>query len=69
LPVIPAITSRMPPIESPAVTDAEPGNLLGELERRQEDVIAQLDDLEAQLAEVLRGLGVEPIVDVDPDIA
>jgi len=59
----------MPPIESPAVTDAEPGNLLGELERRQEDVIAQLDDLEAQLAEVLRGLGVEPIVDVDPDIA
>lgn len=36
-----------------------PGQLLADLERRQDDVLAQLDDLEAKLAEVLRGLNVE----------
>ena len=33
-----------------------PGQLLADLERRQDDVLAQLDDLEAKLAEVLKGL-------------
>ena len=33
-----------------------PGGLLGELERRQDDVLSQLDDLDAKLAEVLKGL-------------
>lgn len=36
--------------------DAAPGGLLGELERRQDDVLAQLDDLDAKLAQVLKGL-------------
>ncbi|MCD0459162.1 hypothetical protein [Roseiconus lacunae] len=36
--------------------DAAPGGLLGELERRQDDVLQQLDDLDAKLTEVLREL-------------
>lgn len=36
-----------------------PGQLLADLERRQDDVLAQLDDLEAKLADVLKGLNVE----------
>jgi hypothetical protein len=36
-----------------------PGQLLADLERRQDDVLAQLDDLEAKLADVLEGLNVE----------
>lgn len=44
-------------------SDAEPGGLLGELERRQDDVLSQLDDLDAKLAEVLKGL--EPASDTE----
>lgn len=36
--------------------DPAPGGLLGELERRQDDVLAQLDDLDAKLDQVLKGL-------------
>lgn len=36
-----------------------PGQLLADLERRQDDVLAQLDDLEAKLADVLKGLNVD----------
>ncbi|WP_234952491.1 hypothetical protein [Rhodopirellula baltica] len=44
-----------------AESEAEaPGMLLEELERRQDDVLAQLDDLEAKLNEVLSGLKIEP---------
>ncbi|TWT65314.1 hypothetical protein [Allorhodopirellula solitaria] len=39
-----------------------PGQLLAELERRQDDAMAQLDDLESKLNEVLKGLNVEPDV-------
>lgn len=39
--------------------DIRPGGLLGELERRQDDVLSQLDDLDAKLSEVLGGL--EPV--------
>ncbi len=45
-----------------ALSDASqdaPGQLLAELERRQDDVLAQLDDLESKLRDVLRGLNVE----------
>ena len=35
---------------------SQPGGLLGELERRQEDVLNQLDDLDSKLSEVLEGL-------------
>lgn len=36
--------------------DSQPGGLLDDLERRQEDVLSQLDDLDAKLSEVLKGL-------------
>ena len=39
-------------------TQGEPGQLLHELEKRQDDVLTQLDDLDAKLTEVLKGLGV-----------
>ncbi|MEO1525148.1 MAG: hypothetical protein AAFX06_06910 [Planctomycetota bacterium] len=54
----------MPKTNSPFHDDG-PGHLLEELERRQDDVIAQLDDLDAQLEEVLRGL--EPASDEDAE--
>ncbi len=38
-------------------TEAEPGQLLHDLEQRQDEVLMQLDDLDAKLTEVLKGLG------------
>ena len=57
----------MSPIPSPQANDSEPGQLLNELESRQDDVLQQLDELESQLDEVLKGLGVsaEPAADQD----
>lgn len=55
----------MSPIPSSHSIDSEPGQLLNELERRQDDVLQQLDDLENQLNEVLQGLGVS--VEEEPD--
>lgn len=43
---------------SPAATEPEPGQLLYELEQRQDEVLQQLDALDAKLNEVLQGLGV-----------
>lgn len=43
----------------------EPGSLLGELDRRQDDVLAQLDDLQAKIDEVLGDLGVTSLEDLD----
>ena len=37
--------------------DLEPGQLLDDLERRQDEVLLELDALDARLKEVLRGLG------------
>ncbi|MEL6108490.1 MAG: hypothetical protein AAFU85_20895 [Planctomycetota bacterium] len=52
--------------ESPtARTGGNSGHLLEELERRQDDVIAQLDDLDSKLQEVLNGL--EPASDDEAD--
>ncbi len=59
----------MSPIPSPNAHETEPGQLLNELERRQDDVIQQLDDLESQLDEVLKGLGVSTDHEVDQDLA
>ena len=42
-----------------SLQDSEPGQLLNELERRQDEVLEQLDDLDAKLTEVLRELGAE----------
>ncbi|QEF98133.1 hypothetical protein Mal15_21800 [Stieleria maiorica] len=36
--------------------ESQPGGLLGELERRQDEVLDKLDDLDAKLSEVLKGL-------------
>lgn len=42
---------------SPIPQPHEPGHLLADLEQRQDDVLSQLDELDAQLTEVLKGLG------------
>lgn len=39
----------------------QPGGLLDALERRQNDVLGQLDDLDAKLSEVLKGLESTPV--------
>ncbi|EMI55311.1 MULTISPECIES: hypothetical protein [Rhodopirellula] len=36
-----------------------PGQLLADLERRQDEALEQLDDLEKKLNEVLKGLNVD----------
>ena len=59
----------MAPIPSQPSSDIEPGHLLSELERRQDDVLKQLDELENQLNEVLRGLGVSAVHDETLDVA
>jgi hypothetical protein len=59
----------MSPIPSSHTQDTEPGQLLNELERRQDDVLKQLDDLEDQLNEVLKGLGVAAEDEVKNDLA
>jgi hypothetical protein len=48
----------MSPHPTSLVSDSEPGKLLLDLEQRQDDVLRQLDDLDARLREVLSGLGV-----------
>lgn len=47
----------MSPTPTSQINDLEPGQLLTELEQRQDDVLEQLDALDNQLQEVLRGLG------------
>lgn len=56
----------MSPVPTNHTSEIEAGQLLYDLERRQDEVIAQLDDLDAKLNEVLRGLGVSLDDDVDP---
>jgi len=48
----------MSPYPTSAVPDQEPGQLLKELEQRQDEVLQKLDDLDRQLQDVLSGLGV-----------
>jgi hypothetical protein len=48
----------MSPHPTSVVQEQEPGQLLKELERRQDEVLQQLDDLDRKLKEVLAGLGV-----------
>ena len=48
----------MSPTPTSHAAEYEPGHLLKELEQRQDEVLEQLDDLDAKLTEVLRGLGV-----------
>lgn len=60
--------TNMSPTPTSQVADSEPGQLLQDLERRQDDVLAQLDDLDAKLTAVLRGLGVTMDDSIDADI-
>lgn len=48
----------MSPTPISHASDYEPGQLLHELEERQDEVLVELDRLDAKLQEVLRGLGV-----------
>ena len=52
-------------VENPELVETEEpvGSLLADLERRQDDVLAQLDDLDRRVSELLRGLGVTLIED------
>jgi len=45
--------------------DEHAGNLLADLERRQDDVLAQLDELDRRVSDLLRGLGVTLIDDAE----
>ena len=47
----------MSPTPTSHTTDYEPGQLLDDLERRQDEVLLELDALDAKLNEVLKGLG------------
>ncbi len=58
----------MSPTPTPQVSDNEPGQLLKELEQRQNDVLEQLDALDAKLEDVLKGLGVTVQDEVDQDL-
>ncbi|MGB7327883.1 MAG: hypothetical protein WBD31_23610 [Rubripirellula sp.] len=55
----------MSPTPTSQVADQEPGQLLRELEQRQDDVLEQLDALDAKLKAVLSGLGVTMEDDLD----
>ncbi len=39
-------------------SEIEPGQLLNDLEKRQDEVLEELDALDTKLQEVLKGLGV-----------
>ncbi len=58
----------MSPTPISHVSDLEPGQLLSELERRQDEVLHELDALDAKLKELLSGLGVTIDDDIDPII-
>ena len=48
----------MSPTPASHSVDHQPGQLLDDLERRQDEVLLELDALDARLTEVLSGLGV-----------
>lgn len=54
-----------PMTTGPTTADA-PGQLLRELEARQNEAMRELDRLEAQLASVMKGLDIE--MEPDPDL-
>ena len=58
----------MSPTPTSQVADLEPGQLLKELEQRQDEVLEQLDALDNQLQEVLRGLGVTLEDEIDHEL-
>ena len=59
----------MSPTPTSQTAEEEPGQLLKELEQRQDEVLEQLDDLDVQLQDVLKGLGVTLDENADQDLA
>jgi hypothetical protein len=57
------LTNPIVDVESMVGAEEPAGNLLADLERRQDDVLAQLDDLDRRVSDLLRGLGVTLIED------
>lgn len=51
------------PLPASRMPDSVALDLLSDLERRQDEVLAQLDDLDRKLCGILEGLGVTPIYD------
>lgn len=47
----------------------KPGDLLHDLDRRQDDVLTQLDELQAKLDGVLAELGISATGDCDADLS
>ena len=58
----------MSPTPTHHVAHSEPGQLLEELERRQDEVLVELDALDARLSEVLKGLGVTTEEQVEGEV-
>ena len=58
LPIEPYETQPMSPTPTSHTSETEPGQLLVELEKRQDEVLEELDALDNKLQEVLKGLGV-----------
>ncbi len=58
----------MSPHPTSLAPDTEPGQLLKELEQRQDEVLKQLDDLDSRLREVLEGLGVTIEDEIDAEL-
>ncbi len=58
----------MSPTPTSQTDEPEPGQLLYELEQRQDEVLNELDALEARLRDVLAGLGVSMEEGVDPSL-
>jgi hypothetical protein len=58
----------MSPTPTSLVAGHEPGQLLKELEKRQDEVLQQLDELDSQLREVLEGLGVSIDDELDSEL-
>lgn len=56
---------RMSPVQPAPASDPAPGGLLQELERRQDEALAQIDALDAKLMALLNDLGVTAAPDAE----
>ncbi len=59
----------MSPTPTAHTSEMEPGQLLHELERRQDEVLMELDALDTKLTDVAKGLGVTLGEEVDDQMA
>ena len=59
----------MSPANPPSQSTMKPGDLLHDLDRRQNDVLTQLDELQAKLDGVLAELGISAFGDCDDGVS